>query len=1059
MKVKRMLAMVLSVSMLMGQGVYAAETVGESESESVVETVGESESESAVETVGESESESVAETVSESAPESAVETAGESESESAAETVGESVPESVDETIAESMMESQAESTLNSPEDVIEFKDEKLLAALLEECDANSDGFITKEELGAATSLRLDSADITDISGLEYAVNVTRLTLVNNKNLADISALSNLTNLELLHIGNTAISDISALSNLTNLKELVVGITSVSDISVIPNLKNLTYLDLGRTPVSDISALAGMTNLTHLELHDTPVSDISALAGMTNLTYLDLGRTAVLDFQVLSSLTGLERLQLYGAWISDIEPLKMLPNLKYVSLSGTQITDEQRMELMEFQDELNLYVGDRIFLGRDLFIPDICLSMEVTLPEGSEKVSYDDSTREVVAVAPGTARIHVKGGAAEKDITVTIQAVETDPAVGMDKHVNVQYIPADISFTAANDDAVILDSDGQLWRLYPETELIQSDVKAYESCWVYNGDERVHYAYFIDKNDALWLNGVKKLDNVQKADFPYALDADNVLHHLYKDETINGVQDWFSDKYGEVFHEDQDQTTYILKQDGTLWGKPQGELTQVDSGVSQLGVYGEYLKTNGKYTTIWDGGSANNVIGLNKKVGGYYDKNGNFHFEGINFGKNDVQAKLAFCDENADTQAYFLTTDGKIYHYNFSADNPELEYVGDDAVSFASTDVSLKLKEDYVYRLRDGTYMKADGTPLEEGKVKEVGNYTLYLTKNSECEVRKNGNLHLTKAEDIWFNAGRYFALRTDGTIWDITSNPKLIFEDAASVSVSGVTLDKDVLTFTSKDQSSTLKAVISPTYAPDQGLIWSSSNTKVAKVNSSGVVTPVSNGTAVITVKTRDGGKTATCKVTVKFPTVATLTNLKAVTGGLSKVKLTWNAVSGAEGYLVYAQKNGKYGYVGMTTKGTTYTDTRALTDDYNFYWVFPYVKDAKGNMYTGGCQSYKYAKGGVCPAVTDLKASSEIGQVRLTWKASAGAEGYLVYGKTATGKYEYKGMTTKGTTYVHKSASKAEYNFYWVFPYHKDASGKMIVGGTPKYVYGKAR
>ena len=72
---------------------------------------------------------------------------------------------------------------------------------------------------------------------------------------------------------------------------------------------------------------------------------------------------------------------------------------------------------------------------------------------------------------------------------------------------------------------------------------------------------------------------------------------------------------------------------------------------------------------------------------------------------------------------------------------------------------------------------------------------------------------------------------------------------------------------------------------------------------------------------------------------------------------------------------------------------------------------------------------------------------------------EASAGAEGYLVYGKTATGKYEYKGMTTKGKTYAHKSASKTEYNFYWVFPYHKDAKGKMIVGGTPKYVYGKAR
>ena len=49
--------------------------------------------------------------------------------------------------------------------------------------------------------------------------------------------------------------------------------------------------------------------------------------------------------------------------------------------------------------------------------------------------------------------------------------------------------------------------------------------------------------------------------------------------------------------------------------------------------------------------------------------------------------------------------------------------------------------------------------------------------------------------------------------------------------------------------------------------------------------------------------------------------------------------------------------------------------------------------------------------------------------------------------------------GMTTQGTTFTDTKASKADYTFYWVFPYHKDASGNMIVGGTAKYTYGKAR
>ena len=179
---------------------------------------------------------------------------------------------------------------------------------------------------------------------------------------------------------------------------------------------------------------------------------------------------------------------------------------------------------------------------------------------------------------------------------------------------------------------------------------------------------------------------------------------------------------------------------------------------------------------------------------------------------------------------------------------------------------------------------------------------------------------------------------------------------------------------------------------------------------------------------------------------------------NLKSVSAGKQKVKLTWDASEGAEGYLIYAQKNGKYGYVGMTTKGTTFTDTKALDTDYNYYWVFPYVTDTNtGKMLPGKCTKYVWAKG-VIPAVQNLKASSVKGGVKLTWTEQKDAEGYLVYGQRAGGKYGYVGMITKGTTFTDTKASKTAYNYYWVFPYHKDSQGNMIVGGTPKYTYGRA-
>ena len=181
-------------------------------------------------------------------------------------------------------------------------------------------------------------------------------------------------------------------------------------------------------------------------------------------------------------------------------------------------------------------------------------------------------------------------------------------------------------------------------------------------------------------------------------------------------------------------------------------------------------------------------------------------------------------------------------------------------------------------------------------------------------------------------------------------------------------------------------------------------------------------------------------------------------VTGLSAASAGKNKVTLTWDAAEKAEGYLVYAQKDGKYGYVGMTTFGTTFTDTNALDTDYNYYWVFGYSRDDCGNMIPGACEKYVYAKG-VTLAVTNLKASSLTSGVKLSWTASAGAEGYLVYGIRPGGSYGYIGMTTKGTTYTDTKASKTDYTFYWVFPYHKAADGSMIVGGTAKYTYGRAK
>lgn len=181
-----------------------------------------------------------------------------------------------------------------------------------------------------------------------------------------------------------------------------------------------------------------------------------------------------------------------------------------------------------------------------------------------------------------------------------------------------------------------------------------------------------------------------------------------------------------------------------------------------------------------------------------------------------------------------------------------------------------------------------------------------------------------------------------------------------------------------------------------------------------------------------------------------------APVTNLKAESAGKNEVKLTWSASSGAQGYIIYAKKNTeKAVYLGMTSN-TRYTDKKALSTAYNFYFVYPYTMDANGKRVLGTAPKYVYAKG-ICKAVTNLKAASVKGGVKVTWTKSAGAAGYYVYKKVGKGAFTYIGYTT-GNTYTDKKASKTQYNFYRVVPYHKEGT-KKVMGQLGTYVYGKAK
>ena len=116
--------------------------------------------------------------------------------------------------------------------------------------------------------------------------------------------------------------------------------------------------------------------------------------------------------------------------------------------------------------------------------------------------------------------------------------------------------------------------------------------------------------------------------------------------------------------------------------------------------------------------------------------------------------------------------------------------------------------------------------------------------------------------------------------MRSTGTVFAVAAGISVICvktEDGnheaqcqwiVTVAVSGLTLNPAELSL-AEGESKTITATITPSDATDQEVSWESSDTGIVTVDG-GKVTGVKAGIAVITATTKDGGKTASCTVTV---------------------------------------------------------------------------------------------------------------------------------------------------------------------------------------------
>ena len=167
--------------------------------------------------------------------------------------------------------------------------------------------------------------------------------------------------------------------------------------------------------------------------------------------------------------------------------------------------------------------------------------------------------------------------------------------------------------------------------------------------------------------------------------------------------------------------------------------------------------------------------------------------------------------------------------------------------------------------------------IEVSSVALDHDKVQMTEGDTLTLKVTIEPENAANKNVS-------WFSNNEDVATVSEGKVTAVQAGNAVItviaedggMNDECAVSVTpkvypveSVSLDRTEYEMTEGD-TATLVATIKPDNATNKNVSWSSSDESIATISDEGMVTAIKAGTAVITVTTEDGNKTAECSITI---------------------------------------------------------------------------------------------------------------------------------------------------------------------------------------------
>lgn len=549
------------------------------------------------------------------------------------------------------------------------------------------------------------------------------------------------------------------------------------------------------------------------------------IAQISSLSFSNWRVTGITDVSGLEYAAKLGSISLSGNLkLCDITPLYQLENLTYCDIRGTGVPDEERWKLADFKDfEMNK--GEKLKLPEKYCFAETSSDFSVEIIDNVDCVKLEDNRERegivyLTALEPGKVKVKISYKTFISEITITINGLHSAQEVGEDYTELVDIVSGLSEREGGSLNSSILKSNGEFWEVYPESKKVRSNVKKYVAEWIYRGKgsrDAIPVKYMLDFDDTLW-NGDKELaTDVEKFDSHYALDSQGVLKDLYNEDTesLCDVVDWVV-----VANGSRPVWVYVLKTDGTLWGRQEvsaeeksNPFTQLAESVAEICVDG-FLSLDGKLyrytdfkqpvaTEVQEIGIIEKGLAYDGRFVSYYGTDGCFYvmdetkwngsqYEYCRVGEIDVQDYKRHYKRN-ETGYYeewiILSKTGELYRHNV---NEGLTQIDSDVKEFNVVDLQVKM-----YKKNDGSCYTLDKEKAELSMenpyiITRFGELNLADIGNDNNIVVKNGVAILDHVVKIWRDNDQQFALRTDGTVWNITEVPKLVLDLATNTYVKG---------------------------------------------------------------------------------------------------------------------------------------------------------------------------------------------------------------------------------------------------------------------------